>query len=131
MGRKEAQALEGEAGAVFISIYGSKESPAVLSPLFSKVLTIRFDDIDAYQDDRILFDREKAQGIIDFIQETMDKKLYIHCTFGVSRSMAVAKFAAEIRKDNFPSRYSLYNKLVYSTLKTAYEGEKNWEDIFK
>ena len=88
------------------------------------VLTLGFDDVVAPVEGAVVFSREMADEIIDFILLNRDAEtLLIHCYGGQSRSMAVGAFAVKmLGGDN--SRYFSEknpNKLVYETLVAAWE----------
>lgn len=97
---------------------------------FGAVLRLQFHDFDGKttrydvpSEKLVPFDEGMAQQIIDFVNALKAKKidtLVVHCHAGISRSAAIAKFAAEINESYFPPFYRLYNVLVYNTLWKVY-----------
>ena len=87
------------------------------------VLTLQFDDIVKEVDGAVLFTKEQAEAILDFVELHRDADtLLIHCYAGQSRSKAVGAFLIKMfGKDN--SRYfetGSPNQHVYQML------EKVW-----
>ena len=95
-----------------ISIYGCKNEPLVQEKLGCRdILSLQFDDItqrdynefeSAYPEavkKYILFGKEHAEKILDFLDKiNTDEEncaLVVHCHAGISRSGAVAVFAAK------------------------------------
>ena len=88
------------------------------------VLTLYFDDIVREIPGLVLFSKEDAEEIIDFILAHRNADtLLVHCYGGQSRSRAVAAFAVKLfGKDN--SRYfetGNPNEAVYNTLLEVWE----------
>lgn len=100
---------------------------------FTKFLPLWFLDIvpreNEHRLDNYLMTKEQANEIIQFIEETKDIPLVIHCTAGVSRSGAVGAYASIIRdeEDVFWGEYEKYihpNNHVLSLLKRhLFKGE--------
>lgn len=98
-----------------------------------KFLPLWFLDIIPRQDDHRLDDylmtEEQAKQIVDFIEETKDMPLVVHCTAGISRSGAVGAYASIARgeEDEFWKAHERYihpNVHVLSLLKRhLYQGE--------
>jgi predicted protein tyrosine phosphatase len=96
-----------------------------------------FHDIDVEEKGFVVFNEDMANNMIDFLEKyrigisnNEYDYLVIHCWAGISRSAAVAKFADEFYGINeFPEKYTLYNKLVYTTLRNIWE--KRRYDLFK
>lgn len=83
------------------------------------VLTLYFDDVVREVKGAVLFTKEQARQIIDFIKRNQQADtLLIHCFGGQSRSLAVGAFAVKmLGEDN--SRYFTEgnpNRYVYDTL---------------
>lgn len=99
--RQLAESLAGNPYMAVISITDPGTPPARLDPLFRHVLRLSFHDA-VPADDFIpapgLFDRTMARTVTAFIDELQAApfklSLMVHCEFGVSRSAAVALFAA-------------------------------------
>jgi predicted protein tyrosine phosphatase len=112
--RRKAQPRE-----AMISITGTGERRAKLKAGWLHVLRLKFDDIQVPLPGRRLFNREDARWLIYFIDEIASEvdHVVVHCTHGMSRSPAIAKFISE-RFDlgngfrNTPD----YNRHVYRTL---------------
>ena len=100
---------------------------------FTKVLPLYFLDImpreDEHRLDDYLMTEEQANEIIQFIEETKDMPLVIHCTAGISRSGAVGAYASIVRDEEeaFWTEYEKYihpNNHVLSLLKRhLFKGE--------
>lgn len=112
---------------VLISITQPGDHDADLHPDWKEVLRLQFDDIDGSMlpsSNSRSFTPWHAKEVIDFLEANKEvDELIVHCMAGISRSAAVAKFAAEKYNVNeFLRRfetYELYNKWVYSSLKRA------------
>lgn len=102
--RQEAESLRGDPAVAVISITDPGSPPAHLAPLFLRVLRLSF--FDAVPADEYmpplpgLFDRALARQVNGFIEALRDApeviRLLVHCEYGVSRSAAVALFAADL-----------------------------------
>lgn len=123
--------------SVLVSIYDKEDGPLLVSDQWADVLSLQFDDIDETggNADLVLFSEEQAQEILEFVfnyanPEEQCEELVVHCGLGQSRSAAVALFFAEVCevpcfKEQLKvtaSSYQLYNKKIYSTLRTALYG---------
>lgn len=89
-------------------------------------LRLEFHDTDDENEEPwICFDRQMARNFIDFVERIAQEKqiLHIHCTAGVSRSAALARFVAEKYGLEFPERYVMDNKLVGRVLRREEHGE--------
>lgn len=120
---------------ILISINSPLTTPGSTAQQLNKdawadILYLSFHDADEVHqslDDRVadidsnkieLFNKTHANQIFDFLKkhEVDCTQVIVHCEAGISRSAAVSKFIADIYALDFPGGYSLYNKLVYSTL---------------
>lgn len=109
---------------------------AKLKDNWKDVLRLEFDDIDRLHPDisllvgTNLFSKDQAQEVVEFLDKNKDvDELIVHCMAGISRSAAIARFAAErfncndfLRKFE---KYDLYNKHVYRMLKLVDNPEWN------
>lgn len=126
--RYVAEAIEGYPDRALISVYSIKDTIPVHKAGWYEILQLRFNDVDALNPERPeleLFNHDHAKMIIGKILNWNEKdeieRLIVHCHAGVSRSAAIAKFAADmLRLDNFNHKYPLYNKLVYRVLMNEY-----------
>jgi hypothetical protein len=122
MSQKAASDLIPMADTALISITG----PAGFAPLkngWTNLLRLEFHDEDVESfEGCLLFDESLAQRIFAFMDALPAhvEHVCVHCYAGISRSAAVAKFLAEQHGVPFPESYSLYNKLVYGTLRRVY-----------
>ena len=87
------------------------------------VLTLQFDDIVKEVEGAVLFTKEQAEAILDFVELHRDADtLLIHCYAGQSRSRAVGTFLIKMfGKDN--RRYfetGSPNMHVYQTMEKAW-----------
>src|SRR5574343_1562110 len=103
--RQQAEQLRGSPFAAVVSITDPGSPEAKLDPLFRHVIRLSFfDAIPAadYLPAPIpgLFDYRMAGEISSIIEKlhttTVDHALIVHCEYGVSRSAAVALFAAAL-----------------------------------
>lgn len=122
MSRANAEKLPGHPQVAVVSISDPADEPAQLSPVFSHVHRLSFNDVDT--DDKneyVLFDKPLAHGVWDFVERLPDTvdTLVVHCHLGVSRSAAVAKSLAQFLQVEYPEKYSLYNKHVYRVMQNA------------
>jgi predicted protein tyrosine phosphatase len=95
----------------------------------SNVLNLQFDDSETEESwTNKLFDDELAQQIIQFVNNNLDKNLFVvHCLMGQSRSGAVGGFLADIfgiKWEDFKRQNSQVkpNTLVKTTLEKNYYG---------
>jgi predicted protein tyrosine phosphatase len=131
--------LLAQPGCLFISVIDQHAEP-VFEDL-SNVLTLRFDDVspDLCGGEELFYQRcaemknlgrpflllsdEMAATIISFLHRNEAcNVLYVHCTLGVSRSGAIATFAAELFGLNVleNSPQIVPNQLVLETLRRCY-----------
>lgn len=122
-GREQAEASFGLPHWAVISISESDSKPANLKEGWHSVLRLEFDDIDSPQDPYQMFNANHANQIIDFVDRIQNghevESILVHCRAGISRSAAVAKWIAEQHSIPFNEQYALYNKHVYSTLRSV------------
>lgn len=115
----QARKLEGSLDAIMVSIVGPSGSPCELQSGWRAILRVYFSDSDQEGPDSI--QPHHAEQILDFLDKWSNQVVYIviHCAAGVSRSAAVARFAAERYDLPFDWSYYSYNKLVYKRLLEA------------
>jgi len=106
-----------------ISIRGPHD-PAPIFIAAHNVLALEFDDVEGYvgSDGFSVFDHRQAKQVVAFIQGLNGADLVVHCQAGMSRSAAVAKFAADhmgyqldLSKPCIGTT-AYYNRHVYGTL---------------
>lgn len=123
--RLKAEALSGRDDLAIISITEPEVEPAVLKLSEDMVLRTVFHDVDPGNDTASswkLFDESHARQVVDFVRRINDDPqlfdLVIHCKAGISRSAAVALFAADETGCDFPRKpfAGLANKHILSTL---------------
>lgn len=75
---------------------------------FSKMLQVEFDDVESPAPGKVLFDASHARVIIAFVEELHTAEavfdLVVHCMAGMSRSPAIALFAAGMTQCLLPRR---------------------------
>lgn len=102
-----------------ISITGTDEPRVRLKKGWAYTLRLRFDDIESPFFNRSLFSEQDADRVIRFLDRIEGKVVHIvtHCTYGQSRSPAVARFISE-RYDlsNGFLNHPTFNRHVYKTL---------------
>ena len=97
------------------------------------VLTLRFDDIERPVPGAVLFSKEMAEQIIDFIGQMREADtLLLHCYAGQSRSMAVGAFAVKMLGGSNTRYFLSYqpNRFVYDTLMEIWRA-RNGETVAK
>jgi predicted protein tyrosine phosphatase len=107
-----------------ISITDSGTTIAPLQDGWSAVLRVEFDDIAQPEAPYRIFTEGMAREIIEFVMRCSAEDLeglLVHCSAGISRSAAVAKWIAEKYRLGFPEGYEKYNKHVYRLLKEEYQ----------
>lgn len=95
-----AAEIEPTEGTVVISI-GSPDESYTLKPGWEDILRIEFDDVVKIPlgmsgHNIIAFCDAHAETIHAFIEKHTDKDFLIHCSAGVSRSVAVGSFMREV-----------------------------------
>jgi predicted protein tyrosine phosphatase len=97
-----AAEIEPTPGTVVISI-GSPGESYELKPGWDDVLRIEFDDVVKIPPSRDMLGRdiiacsiEHANTMHEFIERHIEKDFLIHCSAGVSRSVAVGSFMREV-----------------------------------
>lgn len=124
----EAQEFVPSGPTIAISILSPKRAPAQLHSDIEEVLRLYFHDGVPYGTaprNVDLFSTEQAQAVIDFLRLHIaapnPKHLLIHCEAGISRSAAVAVFAASECRVPLSGQFAFLNPWVLSTLvKTSY-----------
>ena len=118
-GRKEAESRHGWNDWAVISITEPGFDPADLKRGWNNILRLEFHDAENPLISRVLFNSEDARKIIEFVAQAHrgdSDGILVHCTAGISRSAAVAKFIAHKHDLPFNHNYNEYNKLVYRLL---------------
>lgn len=92
---------------------------------------LQFDDISHDTSGFVMFNSDLAKRTLDFLSLARynDNPLVVHCFAGVSRSAAIAKFAHDYFNyiNHVVDNYTLYNKVVYSTLVKQFYEEQGYE----
>ncbi len=132
--RQVAESLPSEANVVMVSINEPGGEPARLMGGFAAVLRIAFWDVNTphpvtgeYNGETFVYapiTREQAQEIADFLDRWQappdgPEMLIVHCRAGVSRSAAVARFAAERYRSELAQNAELANAEVLRKLRQA------------
>lgn len=113
---------------VAISILSPGRRAAALHPAIDDTLRLFFHDGVAHADPHpatVLFCAEQARSVVDFLRRhhLRSEKLHllIHCEAGISRSAAVAVFAASECRVALRGQFAFLNPWVLATLvKSAY-----------
>ncbi len=87
---------EGTPDRVIISITSSDDWPVELRGNWGDVLRLEFHDVIKVMHGCTAFCTGDADAIHAFIEKHPDKDFVIHCAAGLSRSVAVGSFMAEI-----------------------------------
>ena len=132
--RQVAESLPSEANVVMVSINEPGGEPARLISGFAAVLRIAFWDVNTphpvtreYNGETFVYapiTREQAQEITEFLDhwhapQDGPEILVVHCRAGVSRSAAVARFAAERYGIELAQNAELANAEVLCKLRQA------------
>ena len=119
--KKEIEDSVGAKNIAVISIVNTGDAPAALNENFGPVLRLIFDDIDEVESDKVLMSSETADDIWRFVNNVSPEieTIWVHCTYGISRSAGVAKAIADRFNLFYPEAYSIYNKKVYRTLRQS------------
>jgi predicted protein tyrosine phosphatase len=106
-----------------VDVFSPHSKLAYVDSGWRSILRLRFDDVDSDKDGFQVFSSTDAKNTIKWLfanEECLDT-VFVHCYAGISRSAGVAKFVADMyRITDFPHHYTLYNKMVYSTLLNEY-----------
>ncbi|MBP1682148.1 MAG: hypothetical protein H6Q35_2487 [Proteobacteria bacterium] len=113
---------------VAISILSPGRCAAALHPAIDDILRLYFHDGVARADRHpgtVLFCAEQAQSVVDFLRRHHTRApaqhLLIHCEAGISRSAAVAVFAASECRVALRGQFAFLNPWVLTTLvRSAY-----------
>jgi predicted protein tyrosine phosphatase len=99
LSREDAERYEPGPKEICISISDPDAEPADVSPLFSAVLRLHFDDVTQRGlPTDILFAPDHARAIVDFLDKWPGaKRVMVHCNMGVSRSPGVALGLCDLR----------------------------------
>ena len=133
MSQDKAETIIPDPNTALISIIGT-DGWRKLKPGWEQILKLTFDDIEEKTEDYILFNKQHALAILDFIQKLPPEidHIIIHCWAGVSRSGAVAKFLCEYyQTSDFPKDYDRFNIRVYEILKKTSKTHKAVEKCTK
>ena len=132
--RQAAESLRGDANVVMVSINEPGGEPARLMGGFAAVLRIAFWDVNTphpvtreYKDESFVYTpitTQQAQEIAEFPDRWHappdgPELLIVHCRAGVSRSAAVARFAAERYGIELAQNAELANAEVLRKLRQA------------
>ena len=98
-----------------------------------------FEDIDdiTYAEKYILFNKEKATSILDFVESNLTDSIVVNCHAGVCRSVATAAALSKILNNEYDNIFKsgCPNMLIYSTILRTYFLEDNfhlrWPKIWK
>lgn len=113
---------------IAISILSPGRAPAALHPGIDPVLRLYFEDTTGKEGASPApgtFNSDQARETLDFVRHHRDKPepchLLVHCEAGISRSAAVAVFAASECGIPLTGQFAFLNPCVLSVLvKTAY-----------
>lgn len=125
---QDAAAFEPAGPTVAISIRSPDRPEVALNPAILEVLRLQFHDVlpgDGKRPDATIFSQSQAKEVVRFITKhrraEKDVHLLVHCESGISRSAAVAVFAASECEKPLAGRIAFLNTWVLKTLvDTAY-----------
>lgn len=126
LSQARAEAMRPPRGAALISITDADAPPACLPDGWLALHRAAFDDIDPedtefddfFEDDDyeyVPMSMAQATAIARFVVavERQCTSLVVHCRFGQSRSLAIAKAVCAARRLRFPHHHELPNPYVY------------------
>lgn len=122
--REAIETYEPRGREICISISDPLAEPARLSPRFSDVLRLSFDDVTERGDPAdILFAPEHAAAITAFIDRAPEHdRIVLHCNMGVSRSPAVALGLCDLNgwaTVELERKHPGWNRLVRSVMRKS------------
>ncbi len=131
----KAEAFVPERPTVAISILAPGMEEARLQG-FQDVLRLYFTDaVTAGNEKTVLFDQKFARQIVDFLdryhREVEDFDLLIHCQAGVSRSAAIAVWAASEFGLPLTGYFAMLNPLVLQQLVRCKSPQFEHDHLFK
>ena len=136
--RTDAEKIQDTEGKGIVSITTPGDDwPNIRWNAWESFLLLKFHDTDYALEGFVLFGRDQATRIIEWMNENEQiDSIVVHCDAGVCRSAAVAKFIAE-RQDRkllgnevAPSPHWM-NRYVYKTLCRTADGETDYDFIFR
>lgn len=124
----EALTFSPQCPTVAISILSPGRPAASLHPQIDPVLRLYFEDTtgkDGETSRSGVFNADQARQVMEFVRHHHDKPepyhLLVHCEAGISRSAAVADFAASECRIPLTGQFAFLNPWVLNVLvKTAY-----------
>lgn len=130
LSRVEAEAFPGHPGAVLVSITDPETPAPALGPYWRDVLRLQFYDADddvaeaVEREGLVVCHEPDARRIVSFLERWHGEpegppELVAHCEAGVSRSAAVARFAAERYGLAFRWDHPWYNGRVLRLLEAV------------
>jgi predicted protein tyrosine phosphatase len=125
---QEALEFQPQDPTIAISILSPGRAPVALHPDIDPILRLYFEDTtgkEGASPDPGIFNNDQAREILNFIRHHRDTPepchLLVHCEAGISRSAAVAVFAASECSIPLTGQFAFLNPWVLSVLvKTAY-----------
>lgn len=131
MSQVKAEQTPAVPGWVVISITQPSDPPAALQEGWAAVLRMRFHDTDDAESILTVFSKEDAETVVAFVRQHAENVngILVHCSAGISRSAAIAKFVADTYQLDFPEKYSAYNKLIYRRLNQVLWREAYGPDV--
>ncbi|HJQ12934.1 MAG TPA: hypothetical protein VJ840_18025 [Gemmatimonadaceae bacterium] len=132
LSREEVERYEARINEICISISDPSAQPARLSPRFTAVLRLSFDDVvERGEPSDILFALEHASAITDFIERSPDaRRIVVHCNMGMSRSPGVALGLCDLRgwaTAELERKHPGWNRLVRSVMREAAQSKARRE----
>ncbi len=124
LSREEVERYEAHIDEICISISDPSAEPARLSPRFTAVLRLAFNDVVERGDPSdILFALEHAGAIADFIERCPNaRRIVVHCNMGVSRSPGVALGLCDLHgwaTAELERKHPGWNRLVRAVMREA------------
>ncbi len=135
MSLEKAEAFIPERPTVAISILAPGMEEASLQG-FQDVLRLFFTDaVTAVNEETVLFNQKFARQIVDFLDRyhkvAGDFDLLIHCQAGVSRSAAVAVWAASERGLPLTGYFAMLNPFVLQQLVRCKSPQFEYDGLFE
>lgn len=96
--REQALALAPDPTAIMLSISAPGDAPDLDPAAFMSLANFEFHDIIESEEGLVSFNETMAQRVLDFVEkhETTAETILVHCDAGLSRSVGVGVFLADL-----------------------------------
>lgn len=116
-------------GMISITDSASNNNLFCREAIYMRLLRLKFDDVDKEGDTFVLFTKEQAIQILNFVKQIKNKVdfIIVHCEAGISRSAGVVAALEKIynNDNNYVFKYYCPNSFVYRTILECYYNKEN------